>query len=59
MLSNNNISDVWIYESPDGGKTITKRKAGMKEKVLLADPIEHQIGIDIYEKVVKIIGKQE
>ena len=52
-------TDVWIYESPDGGKTVTKRKAGMKEKVLLVDPMEHQLGIDIYEKVVKIIGKQK
>jgi hypothetical protein len=58
-MPNTRSTDVWIYESPDGGKTVTKRKAGMKEKVLLADPLEHQLGIDIYQKVVRIIGEQE
>lgn len=59
MPSKNKDTDVWIYESPDGGKTVTKRKAGMMDKVLVQDTLKHHLGIDIYEKVVKLIGKQE
>ncbi len=29
--------DGWIYESPDGGKTITKRKIGSNEKILVKE----------------------
>lgn len=27
--------DGWVYESPDGGKTVTKRKVGSNEKVVV------------------------
>lgn len=27
--------DGWVYESPDGGKTVTKRKVGSTEKILV------------------------
>lgn len=32
---NDSTEDKWIYESPDGGKTVTKRKFGSTEKILV------------------------
>lgn len=29
--------DGWIYESPDGGKTVTKRKPGTTEKIVIKE----------------------
>jgi len=32
-----NYESGWIYESPDGGKTVTKRKVGSMEKVVVKE----------------------
>jgi hypothetical protein len=42
MISRNdsiriNYEDGWIYESPDGGKTVTKRKVGSMEKIVVKE----------------------
>lgn len=58
-MLNRKDTDVWIYESPDGGKTVTKRKAGTMDKILVEDSLKYHLGIDIYQKVVRINGKQE
>lgn len=29
--------DGWVYESPDGGKTVTKRRPGCSEKILVTE----------------------
>jgi hypothetical protein len=29
--------DGWVYESPDGGKTVTKRKVGTTEKIIVKE----------------------
>ncbi len=31
------FEDGWIYESPDGGKTVTKRKVGSTEKIVVKE----------------------
>ena len=31
----NDDRDVWVYESPDGGKTVTRRKSGSLDKEVI------------------------
>ena len=31
------IEEIWIYESPDGGKTIYRRKSGETERTLIRE----------------------
>ena len=31
-------NDVWVYESPDGGKTVTRRKSGSLDKEVIQKP---------------------
>jgi hypothetical protein len=59
----------YIYESPDGGKTVTRRAMGsdMKEKVYLHGPEfnemlpseKKQIGIDILQGISKLLKKNK
>ena len=66
-MPKNKKPDVWIYESPNGGKTITRRRSGEKEKETiwqidtdLSDPsIKEKLGIDIIQRIKYIIGKQK
>ena len=34
----NDDRDVWVYESPDGGKTVTRRKSGSLDKEVIQKP---------------------
>ena len=34
-LKDNKIEKPWIYESPDGGKTVTRRKIGERKKEII------------------------
>jgi hypothetical protein len=51
--------DGWVYESPDGGKTVTKRKVGSDEKVVVKQdkvkkwvlPVEEVKDLDTDENV--------
>jgi len=60
-----NKKKQYIYESPDGGKTVTRRKMGsdIKEKVYLHGPQFNEmlpnekssIGIDILQRISKLL----
>jgi hypothetical protein len=66
MPNSNDDHDAWIFESPDNGKTVTKRKRGSPRKYRVwetktdwNDPdIQHSLGIDIIQRI-KYIAKQE
>lgn len=57
---------AWIFESPDGGKTVTKRRMGHTKKhavweieIDYNDPeIKKGLGIDMLQRI-KYIGKQK
>ena len=36
--SDDKLSQAWIYESPDGGKTVTRRKSGSLDKEVVQTP---------------------
>ena len=37
-VGNTAVDTLWVYESPDGGKTVTRRKQGSLEKELVEKP---------------------
>ena len=43
------FEDGWVYESPDGGKTITKRRPGCSEKVLVTEDkvVKWQLPVEV------------
>lgn len=66
MPKTDDEDNAWIFESPDNGKTITKRRRGSQVKHRVwetktdwNDPdIKTSLGIDIIQRI-KYIGKQE
>jgi hypothetical protein len=54
-------SYTWIYESPDQGKTVHRRLVGSGTrkivKTLDKNELQDKLGIDILEKVAKLIGE--
>ena len=53
--------DVWVYESPDGGKTVTRRKSGSLNKEVIQTPsgIEDRTTIRKYKEDESIKALQD
>jgi len=55
-----NTDTPWVYESPDGGKTVTRRKSGSLEKEVIQKPsIEDKVTIKKYKEDESIRALQD
>lgn len=49
----------WIYESPDNGETVYRRKSGSLTKELVKVPTNIDVGLDIIVKINRLTKEQE